>query len=126
MYDQEVVLAMEQRPKHTEAILSSFSDDEEMRELIEYFVSELGTKVRDMSQAWEQANADQIRVFAHQLKGSASGYGFDSIGSAAGRLESALNAISSPDELSGIESQFRELLDLCQRASLGFQRESDQ
>ncbi len=126
MYGLEVVTAMEQRPKHPDALLSSFSDDEEMRELVEYFVSELGTKVRDMSEAWEQANADQIRVFAHQLKGAASGYGFDSIGSAAGRLESAINGISSTDELSGIESQFRELLDLCQRASLGFQKESDQ
>jgi HPt (histidine-containing phosphotransfer) domain-containing protein len=126
MYDWEVVMAMEQGPQPGEAIFSAFSDDEDMRELVEYFVSELGTRVQDMSKAWEQANADQIRVFAHQLKGSAAGYGFDSIGTAAGRLESAINSISSPNKLSGIESQFRELLDLCQRATLGFEQEPDQ
>lgn len=117
---------MEQDPKHPEALYSTFADDEDMRELVEYFVSELGTRVQDLSKAWEDANADQIRVFAHQLKGAASGYGFEPIGSAAGRLETAIIGLSSPDSLSGIESQFRELLSLCRRVSLGSPEETDQ
>lgn len=102
-----------------ESVRSAFWDDEDMRELVEYFVSELDTRIKDMTRAWEQSNAEQIRVFAHQLKGAAPGYGFVGIGAAAGRLESAISALDSSTEISASETEFRALVDLCRRAVVG-------
>lgn len=102
-----------------EAVRSAFWDDEDMRELVEFFVSELDMRIEGMTRAWEQANAEQIRIFAHQLKGAAPGYGFDGIGAAAGRLEAAINALGSATELDSSEAEFGDLIDMCRRAVVG-------
>ena len=114
-------MAIEQGPKPSEMIQSSFWDDDDMRELVEYFVSELGSRIQDMSAAWDQENSEQILVLAHQLNGAAPGYGFDGIGDAAGRLDIALKTISATDNLASTEYQFRDLLDQCRRAIVGLQ-----
>lgn len=110
-------MGTEQNGRANDSIRSAFWEDEDMRELVEFFVVELGSRVEDLSRAWEQANTEQLKVFAHQLKGAAPGYGFEGIGTAAGRLEASLSSLDSPHDLSASERAFRELLDLCRRAA---------
>lgn len=112
-------MGTEPNRRSNDSIRSTFWDDEDMRELVEFFVADLGARVDDLTRAWEQANAEQIRIFAHQLKGAAPGYGFDGIGNAAGRLETALSSLAAADDLSASEAEFRTLLDLCRRAVIG-------
>lgn len=110
-------MGQESRPK--DHIRSAFWDDEDMRDLIELFVSELGTRIDDLTVAWERGHADQIRQVAHQLSGASVGYGFESIGEAAESLELSIRALSNPEDLSSTEGAFRDLIDLCRRAMAG-------
>ncbi len=107
----------------SDRIRSAFWEDEDMRELIDLFVAELGTRIEDLSIAWQRQHTDQIRVVAHQLSGVSAGYGFSSIGEAAQQLEHALIGVAPDADLACVQSQFSELLDLCQRAIAGMPQE---
>lgn len=105
-------------PGREDRILSSFAGDPEMRELIGYFVEDLPKRTQALEQAWGAADLGSLRRIAHQLKGAAGGYGFDTIGQAAGELEvCAGDAPVGEDHVRFIESQVRRLLDLCSRAA---------
>jgi HPt (histidine-containing phosphotransfer) domain-containing protein len=101
-------------------VTSTYADDPEMKELIGLFVGELPQRVSALEQAWHAADCGSIRRLAHQLKGSAAGFGFESIGVAAGELEAPLR--DQPvgfDALHVVERQFRDLVALCSRAIAG-------
>ncbi|MBX3322630.1 MAG: Hpt domain-containing protein [Phycisphaeraceae bacterium] len=101
-------------------ITSTFADDPEMKELIGLFIQELPQRVAALEQAWNSADLGSLRRLAHQLKGSAAGFGFESIGIAAGELESPLrDRPVQSDALDGVEHQFRELVALCSHAVAG-------
>jgi len=100
-------------------ILSSFRDDPEMTELIDYFVKALPERIAALEEAWQAADVASLKRIAHQLKGSAVGFGFEAIGQAACELEAPLaEAPVGEDVVSGIEAQFRRLVDLCSRAAM--------
>ncbi|KAA0216960.1 MAG: Hpt domain-containing protein [Leptolyngbya sp. PLA3] len=108
----------DREPRREDRIFSSFADDPEMRELIGYFVEDLPQRTRSLEEAWEAADLGSLRRIAHQLKGAAGGYGFDSIGQAAGELEAcARDAPAGEDRVRSIECQVRRLIDLCSRAA---------
>jgi HPt (histidine-containing phosphotransfer) domain-containing protein len=74
-----------------------------------------------LSEYWERSDSDNLANLAHQLRGSAAGYGFPSISVAAGCLEEGLKTLSQGAKAPGISSlrdQFRSLLELCQRVAL--------
>jgi HPt (histidine-containing phosphotransfer) domain-containing protein len=96
-------------------IRSSFSNDPEMLELIEYFVSELPERVSALNDCWKNGRLDDLRRLAHQLKGASGGYGFESLGDAAARLEEAIDMQADVDRLQG---EVEELLEMCRRATM--------
>lgn len=111
-------MGVDREPEREDRILSSFAGDPEMRELIGYFVEELPKRTHALEEAWKSADLGSLRRIAHQLKGAAGGYGFDTIGQAAGELEvCACDAPVGEDRVRFLESQVRRLVDLCSRAA---------
>lgn len=95
-------------------LVSELSKDPEMRELVEEFVRALPQKAADLRDKLQQGDLDTLTRLAHQLKGSAGGYGFPMITEAARHLEQCAKATS---DLASLETQIRELTDLCKRAT---------
>lgn len=81
-------------PSHPEGGLtplrSRFADDPEMRELVLWFLGDLERRVGAIRSALDAHDASRLRMLAHQLSGSAQGYGFEEIGEAARRVESEI------------------------------------
>ena len=95
-------------------ILSTYAGDPDMADLIQLFVEEIPDRVRSLQQFLEGGQLDELRRIAHQLKGASGGYGFATVGAAAGVLEHELTAKPSPD-LTSITRQVQEIVDLCAR-----------
>lgn len=101
-------------------IRSEFSGDPDMREIIEMFVSEMPDRIRQLETSWVTGQFDAIKCVAHQLKGASGGYGFSTVGSAAGNLENSLKALVEKTEdtqLANVKSQLDSLIELCRRIS---------
>jgi HPt (histidine-containing phosphotransfer) domain-containing protein len=97
---------------------SEFATDPEMSELIGLFLSELPAKIEGVVAAFQGGDADTLKRLAHQIKGAAGGYGFPSVGDAAGKVELGLKAASDPQAaLAKVNADVRELVELCCRAA---------
>ncbi|MFI4859280.1 MAG: Hpt domain-containing protein [Phycisphaerales bacterium JB063] len=100
---------------NTEPLYSTFASDPEMAELIEFFSGELGQRIASIEQALDSNDLDTLHRLAHQLKGSAGGYGYPTIGEAAAKLEAeAKQALA--DQAADLQHAASELLALCHRA----------
>lgn len=100
-------------------IVSEFAGNRDMAELVELFVGEMPGRVEALRAASGTESFDTLKRIAHQLKGSAGGYGFPTIGEAAGKLEGAVLALtpSAPQtQLESLRKQVDQLADLCARA----------
>lgn len=101
-------------------IRSQLANDPEMAELIELFLSDLGTRAASLQELWAARDVAQIARMAHQLRGASAGYGFPMIGAAAGEIEDALKHRAPGDvDLESIDGRLKELLSLCNRAIAG-------
>jgi HPt (histidine-containing phosphotransfer) domain-containing protein len=98
-----------------EPLLSNLADDEDMIELIDFFVSEMKTRVSELESAWQSGDEKLLRDLAHQLKGAAASYGFPCITDCAGELEHAL--LGEQAEVSALTERVESLIDMCRRAS---------
>lgn len=103
-------------------IRSEFSGDPEMKELIEYFIQELPTRIDSVRNAHEAGDAATLRRLVHQLRGASAGYGFPTLGTAAGKVEDSLrqmppNNAGAPETLAKIGAEVNQLIDMCRRAS---------
>ena len=94
-------------------IRSSFSDDPEMRELVDYFLGDLTRRIESLRSALDADDAHALRRLAHQLAGAAAGYGFDEIGQAAHGLD---DGISHEMAVSDARERAEDLIELCSRA----------
>lgn len=99
-------------------IVSEFADEPEMLELIGMFVAEMPEWVKRLRSVWEERRLAELRRLAHQLKGSAGGYGFSVIGDTAAEIEDRLEA-GETEEIEEVRELVESLVDLCQRASAG-------
>lgn len=97
------------------AIVSRYADDPEMAELVSVFVNELPARAAAFSAAALEADVERLRGLAHQLKGSAAGYGFDPLGDVAGRIEAQI--LNGERDIAALRGEVDALLDLCKRAS---------
>ncbi len=107
-------------------ILSSFADDPEMRDLLLFFDDDLTSRVEALRCALAHDDQRQLRTLAHQLAGSARGYGFDSLGDAAlllvaelklnRRAQTVGDHTTHEESLTRLRECTRELITLCQRA----------
>ncbi|MCC7292813.1 MAG: Hpt domain-containing protein [Phycisphaerales bacterium] len=61
--------------------------DPDLTDIVEEYVAGLPQRLARMQQAVAQSNFDDLKIAAHQLKGSAGGYGYPTLTQAAGRLE---------------------------------------
>ncbi|MEK6644319.1 MAG: Hpt domain-containing protein [Planctomycetota bacterium] len=100
-------------PNHQEHLTSELAGDSEMLELIEMFVDELPARVQALQDAVKENDLAALATLAHQLKGSAGGYGFPWITEAAKALE---NSTKQAADLSAIQTQLETLTDLCNRS----------
>ncbi|GJM19771.1 MAG: hypothetical protein DHS20C14_19840 [Phycisphaeraceae bacterium] len=89
-------------------------EDAAFEQLIELFMNELPERVRAIESAAAEANTELVQRLAHQLKGSAGGYGFWNIGDAASRVETALRrAAWEANPIECAQTEVRELIQLC-------------
>ncbi len=87
---------------HRAPLRSRFSDDPEMRALVVWFIEDLGRRVGAIRAAIDHHDAASLHALAHQLAGSAGGYGFDSIGRAAQDLERELRSTAAERAMNGV------------------------
>ncbi|MFA9476969.1 ATP-binding protein [Phycisphaerales bacterium AB-hyl4] len=97
-------------------LLSSFTSDPDMGELLEQFVGELPDRIYHIQKAQHEHNLSQLITLAHQLKGAAGGYGFGPIGDVAREIEQQAR---QGDELEQITETIQMLKQLCERAMAG-------
>ena len=102
-------------------IYSALANDEDMAELVEMFVGDLEERATSLEEASAVSDQDQLKMLAHQLKGSAGSYGFQIITDVAAKLEAAVNN-GATDEV--VESALAELTDLCRRATCAAEPQS--
>jgi HPt (histidine-containing phosphotransfer) domain-containing protein len=97
---------------------SSFADDPEMRDLLVFFVDDLNRRVEAIRRALLDQDRAQLHTLAHQLSGSAGGYGYTSIGDVARLLEKQVQSdqLSDEMELSLLHERAEDLISICRRA----------
>ncbi|MEE2961705.1 MAG: ATP-binding protein [Myxococcota bacterium] len=96
-----------------EPLLSEFSGDSEMRELVDIFIESLNDRLSQISQAVEASDWDSLQRTSHQLAGSAGSYGYPSITDAARHLE---HMLKERKDWEGIVHASEDLSTLCSRA----------
>jgi HPt (histidine-containing phosphotransfer) domain-containing protein len=102
--------AMEPRPN---VLVSELADDPDMTDLLEMFVAELPGRIAAFEKALTEQDVQTLARLAHQLKGSAGGYGFPTITQAAQDLETSAKA---QEDLDRLREDFERLADLCRYA----------
>jgi len=96
---------------------STFADDTDMMELVEYFISELPERIDGLESAFRDDDRATLKRLAHQLKGAAGGYGYPSITECAANLERAV--LADHADVKQISARLDDVLDLCRRALSG-------
>jgi|GEM_PF-329416 len=102
-------------------LVSDYSADPDMAELITLFATELPGRLDVIAQACRERDLVTAARIAHQLRGASAGYGFPAIGIVAGRVEDGLRA-AHPDPASALDSvrsTLDELAALCRRVVPG-------
>ena len=107
---------MRETTNRADMLVSDLADDPDLAELIEEFVGELPARIQALEQACAAEDADALARLAHQLKGSAGGYGFPSITEVAAELEARAK---SQESLDGLRDAVQQVADLCRRAAAG-------
>jgi HPt (histidine-containing phosphotransfer) domain-containing protein len=104
----------EERPALPE-IRSTFEDDPDLAELVARFVGSLPSRSEVIGRVAAEEQWEELVRLAHQLKGSAGGYGLPMLGEVASRLEQAAKRRDSAE--SG--TLVRELRQTMSRVRLG-------
>ncbi len=100
---------------HRAKLNSTAASDPEIRDLVELFVSEMPKRIKFANDAFMRGDRLRLQFWAHQLKGSAGGYGFAQITHEATQLE---NEIVRGASTANIYSALRRVLDLCERSTI--------
>jgi HPt (histidine-containing phosphotransfer) domain-containing protein len=88
-----------------------------MREIVEFFVNDLSARMESICDALEHEDRARLKTLAHQLKGAAGGYGFPTIGVAAGAVEREL--LGTQADLASLQDKVEDLIRLCRSAVPG-------
>lgn len=68
-------------------IRSTFADDADFAELLQLFAETIAEKRSTVRELQQKGAVEELRVWAHQLKGAGGGYGFPALSEAAAELE---------------------------------------
>lgn len=74
------------------AVRSTLADDGDFADLLRAFADTIPQKREAVRALHREGAVDQLRVWAHQLKGAGGGYGFPGLTEAATELEGACDA----------------------------------
>jgi CheY-like chemotaxis protein len=96
-----------------ETVVSTFADDEGMKNIIHQFALDLPARSDAILRAFHDADTATLERLAHQLKGAAGGYGFPSITEAAAAVEQGVN---ERIDRSSLRLRVEALASLCHRA----------
>ncbi|MCK6485768.1 MAG: Hpt domain-containing protein [Phycisphaerae bacterium] len=94
-------------------IVSELAGDPELRPLVAAFVAELPHRVAEMRRCLGEGDFLPLVSKAHQLKGSAGGYGFPEITAGAAAVEKCARLATERVRLA---AELNALADLCERA----------
>lgn len=97
-------------------LYSTLGDDPDFGELVSMFVDEMPDRIALLEASFQQANRDELRRAAHQMKGAAGSYGFQPLTELAARLENAVQDGKTEQEI--VES-LTELLSVCRKIRAG-------
>ena len=81
--------------------------------MVSEFADAMVTRTEAFTSALQRSDLDQLSMLSHKLKGSAGGYGFDSISDAAARLERA--TLEAEADLSSVSEYVEDLIQLCHK-----------
>ena len=95
-------------------LYSDLSDDEDMLDLLESFVSQLPNRGTALETSLQEGDLAQAKVLAHQLKGAAGSYGFGPISTACKAFEDCLVEDAASD---ATKKALAAIVDLCARAT---------
>lgn len=94
----------------TSPLYSIYADDPEMSELIAGFIYQLPNRIGALRSALHLNDIKTIKLFAHQLRGTAGSYGFPQITEIATRLERLCDENATKEEIIPVAE---ELIALC-------------
>lgn len=100
------------KPVAADFVISTLAGEADMADLIEMFVKELPHRISAMQEAVDQHDLENLQRLAHQLKGSAGGYGFQVITDAAKQLE---QSVKTSQDVDNIRREINLLAGLCER-----------
>ncbi|MEQ9094671.1 MAG: Hpt domain-containing protein [Phycisphaerales bacterium] len=103
-----------------EPLLSVYENDPDVGEIVAEFVAEMPKRRADFVRAIEAGDLSQAVRLAHQLKGAAGGYGFETLGQFAAAAEHALVDLgrSGNFDSSSLYAAAAPLIDACDRVRL--------
>lgn len=93
-------------------LVSTLKDDADLKELVQQFARNLPERSSAMLRAYQAADVETLKRLAHQLSGSAGGYGFPTISEAARAVERAVG--DRADEPS-LQDHLNNLANICRR-----------
>lgn len=98
-------------------LVSEYADDDEMMQIVRPFVKALPQRAAAIEAALAAGDLPLVKRLAHQLKGSAGGYGFPSITAAASAIDKSVAAGEKADKIRGRVDELAKLA-LIARASV--------
>ena len=97
-------------------MVSTLAGDPILGELVELYVKEMPQRVARLKSLAQARHWQELARVAHQLKGSAGGYGFGVLSDVADRLE---RVIRTGEAEPAIIEALGDLVDLCERTRAG-------
>lgn len=85
-------------------------EDESFIDLVEEFVAALPERMEKMTNAMRARDFEMLRMLAHQLKGSAGGYGYPTVTARAGELEKHARSAELDAMMADLET-LRDMID---------------
>lgn len=95
-------------------LVSTYSSDPEIHDLVVEFVREMPHRIRLANEAFMRGDRLRLQFWAHEMKGGAGGYGFLEISKKAAVLE---NIISTNQPLENVFLALLVVTNLCERVS---------
>lgn len=104
-------------PSQEGPLVSTYADDPDVAGILEGFVEGLDEQLSDMSNAFSDDRFDDLKRFAHRLKGAGGSYGYPSLTDACKILEDAALA----KDRDTAKNMLKKVADLCRAIKEGYQ-----
>jgi len=103
-------------PQKAEPLYSPLAADPDLGELVEMYVDEMPDRIAALQEMIASGNWEELRRFAHQMKGAAGSYGFEPISPIAGTVEDCIRDEAPEEQILQAAEGLREI---CSRVRAG-------